>query len=72
VGATLFTERTGYPLALIAKPLAEATRRGLLDADPQWLRPTELGRRFLTDLTALFLPERRARGPIPVHVATAP
>jgi len=56
VPASLFAERTGAPLSLIARPLQEATRRGLLDADPQWLRPTPLGRRFLTDLQALFLP----------------
>jgi oxygen-independent coproporphyrinogen-3 oxidase len=56
VPAALFAERTGYPLALVARPLEEATRRGLMDPDPQWLRPTGLGRRFLTDLQALFLP----------------
>jgi oxygen-independent coproporphyrinogen-3 oxidase len=55
VPSSLFAERTGYPLAIIAGPLAEATRRGLLDPDPQWLRPTALGRRFLNDLQGLFL-----------------
>ena len=55
VPAALFAERTGFPLALIARPLAEAARRGLLDADPQWLRATPLGQRFLSDLQALFL-----------------
>jgi putative oxygen-independent coproporphyrinogen III oxidase len=67
VPAPLFCERTGYPLALVARPLAEAVRRGLMDADPQWLRPTELGRRFLNDLTALFLPEQRTAQAV-VHV----
>jgi oxygen-independent coproporphyrinogen-3 oxidase len=56
VPSSYFQERTGYPIALIAKPLAEAVRRGLLDADPHWLRPTALGRRYLNDLTTLFLP----------------
>src|SRR5205085_7644415 len=71
VPASLFAERTGYPLALIARPLAEATRRGLIDADPQYLRPTELGRRFLSDLQALFLPDAQRRSAIPVHVHAA-
>lgn len=56
VPATLFAERTGYPLALVARELAVAAERGLLDADPTRLRPTALGRRFLNDLQQLFLP----------------
>jgi coproporphyrinogen III oxidase-like Fe-S oxidoreductase len=72
VPAHLFAERTGYPLALVTRPLAEAVRRGLMDDDPQWLRPTPLGRRFLSDLQALFLPPRRrsqaAPRVEPVHV----
>src|SRR5690349_17606359 len=56
VPASLFAERTGLPLAVVAKTIAEATRRGLLDADPQRLRATSLGRRFLNDLQSLFLP----------------
>jgi len=59
-----FAERTGYPLALVARPLEEAVRRGLMDPDPLRLRPTELGRRFLTDLQALFLPARRSTIPL--------
>jgi oxygen-independent coproporphyrinogen-3 oxidase len=55
VPASLFAERAGFPLALIARPLDEAVRRGLMDDDPQWLRPTALGQRFLSDLQALFL-----------------
>jgi oxygen-independent coproporphyrinogen-3 oxidase len=58
VPAALFGERTGYPLATIARELAEATARGLLEPDPALLRATPLGRRFLNDLQALFL-----RGP---------
>ena len=60
VPASLFAERTGLPLSVIAKPLREAVRKGLLDADPTLLRPTPLGRRFLNDLQELFLPEGKA------------
>jgi putative oxygen-independent coproporphyrinogen III oxidase len=56
VPASLFAERTGLPLAVAARPIAEATRRGLLDTDPRVLAATPLGRRFLNDLQALFLP----------------
>ncbi len=56
VPASLFAERTGLPLAVAAKPIAEATRRGLLEPDPSTLKPTPLGRRFLNDLQTLFLP----------------
>ena len=55
VPASLFAERTGLPLSVIARPLAEATRKGLLEDDPMLLRPTPLGRRFLNDLQELFL-----------------
>ena len=55
VPASLFAERTGLPLSAAAQPIAEATRRGLLEADPAVLKPTPRGRRFLNDLQALFL-----------------
>ncbi len=61
VPATLFAERTGYPLALVQRELAAAQARGLLERDPVSIRPTALGRRFLNDLQALFLVERPAR-----------
>jgi oxygen-independent coproporphyrinogen-3 oxidase len=57
VEAALFAERTGFALSLAARPIAEATRKGLLEPDPTLLRPTPLGRRFLNDLQALFLAE---------------
>jgi oxygen-independent coproporphyrinogen-3 oxidase len=60
VPASLFVERTGLPLSVIAQPIAEATRKGLLDPDPALLAPTLLGRRFLNDLQELFLPEKAA------------
>jgi putative oxygen-independent coproporphyrinogen III oxidase len=59
VTASLFAERTGYPLAIVARGLEAAAARGLIEADPAVIRPTSLGRRFLNDLQALFLPERR-------------
>jgi oxygen-independent coproporphyrinogen-3 oxidase len=55
VPTALFAERTGFPLSLIAREVDEATRRGLMEPDPVWLKPTARGRRFLNDLQALFL-----------------
>jgi oxygen-independent coproporphyrinogen-3 oxidase len=57
VPAASFAERTGYPLALVRRELAQAEARGLLECDPALIRPTALGRRFLNDLQALFLRE---------------
>jgi oxygen-independent coproporphyrinogen-3 oxidase len=55
VPAPLFAERTGYPLAIVEREIAEAVRRGLLDPDPTVIRATPLGAQFLNDLQALFL-----------------
>ncbi len=55
VPAASFAERTGLPLAAIARPLARAVERGLLEADPSSIRPTPLGLAFLNDLQQLFL-----------------
>ena len=60
VPASLFAERTGYPLALVQRELAAAEARGLLERDPAMIRPTALGRRFLNDLQALFLADEAA------------
>ncbi len=57
VPARWFTERTGLPSSAVDRPLAEAQRRGLLNADHQRWAPTDLGQRFLSDLQALFLPD---------------
>lgn len=62
VPATLFAERTGYPLSMVARELDLATRRGLLEPDPTRLRATALGRRFLNDLQAVFLRETARSG----------
>jgi len=55
VAAASLAERTGVPLAAIARPIARAVERGLLDPDPSRLRPTPLGLSFLNDLQQLFL-----------------
>ncbi|MFO1317487.1 MAG: radical SAM family heme chaperone HemW [Burkholderiales bacterium] len=68
VPAALFAERTGHPLSLVARPLYDAARKGLLEPDPALIRPTPLGRRFLNDLMEMFLAaprrERRALAPL--------
>ena len=51
-----FAQRSGLALAGIAGTLAEAHRRGWLDADDRVLRPSDEGRRLLNDLVGLFLP----------------
>ncbi|MDN3575807.1 radical SAM family heme chaperone HemW [Chitinimonas viridis] len=58
VAATLYSERTGLPLAGIARTLARVHEQGLLDADPTRLAPSELGRRHLNRLMEAFLPDR--------------
>ena len=55
VPKSLFAERTGYPLALVQRELAQAEARGLIERDPTTLRPTALGQRFLNDLQQIFL-----------------
>jgi oxygen-independent coproporphyrinogen-3 oxidase len=51
-----FEARTGLPVSVVERQLAEATRRGLLETGGRGWRPTALGFRFLNDLQALFLP----------------
>lgn len=55
VPATLFTARTGLPLAALAEGRAVAERKGLLLADPERLAATPRGQLFLNDLLQLFL-----------------
>ncbi|WP_029045634.1 radical SAM family heme chaperone HemW [Cupriavidus sp. amp6] len=55
VPASSFQDYTGLPLRTISKQLAEAEKKGLLEADLTTIRPTELGRRFLNDLQEMFL-----------------
>ena len=51
-----FTARTGLAITAIAKPLAEAEARGLLERDFSRVWPSARGFDFLSDLQALFLP----------------
>jgi putative oxygen-independent coproporphyrinogen III oxidase len=55
VPATLFQERTGFPITLVEAPLREAEAKGLIVRDHRRIAPTALGRRFLNDLQQLFL-----------------
>jgi oxygen-independent coproporphyrinogen-3 oxidase len=51
-----FESRTGLDASAVEPKLREGLARGLVEfAQPQW-RPSELGRRFLNDLQAGFLP----------------
>ncbi len=50
-----FEERTGLPLAVVARKLAAAEEKGLLEKDPARIRPTRQGRLFLNELLQLFL-----------------
>ena len=66
----VFAERTGLPITIVRAELEAAERRGLIERDHERIRPTVLGRRFLNDLLALFLPDERApRRPGTVPVA---
>ena len=53
----LFAQHTGLPLSIMETPLRHAEAKGLIERDMHTIRPTPLGRRFLNDLTALFLPQ---------------
>jgi putative oxygen-independent coproporphyrinogen III oxidase len=60
---SLFTKRTGLPLAALEYGLQEAEKKGLLERDWQRIRPTTRGRLFLNELLALFLAgESKDRG----------
>ncbi|MBT8131859.1 MAG: radical SAM family heme chaperone HemW [Gammaproteobacteria bacterium] len=52
----LFEARTGQPFSVVAQASRPAVERGLLQIDDDWCRATPLGRRFLDDLQASFLP----------------
>ncbi|WP_027014611.1 radical SAM family heme chaperone HemW [Comamonas composti] len=56
---TDFMERTGLPLSAIAKGLEQAQAKGLIErsegAGLGWVRPTERGFDFLSDLQEMFL-----------------
>ena len=53
---TEFAARTGLPTEAIAAPLERAIARGWLAREGDHVTPTPLGRRFLNDVIASFLP----------------
>jgi len=55
----LFTARTGLPITVLAPVLERARALGLLEAAPDRLAPTPLGRRFLNQLIGLFAADGR-------------
>ncbi|MDM1708523.1 radical SAM family heme chaperone HemW [Thiopseudomonas alkaliphila] len=55
VPSTLFSQRTGLPLAQLAAGRQQAEYKGLLDENPAYLRPSAQGQLFLNDLLQLFL-----------------
>ena len=54
---SMFAERTGLPIVVAERSVAQAEARGLLERDHERIRPSALGRRYLNDLLGLFLPE---------------
>jgi oxygen-independent coproporphyrinogen-3 oxidase len=51
----LFEQRTGLPIAVLAPTLEDAVAQGFLDVGADWIRPTEIGHRYLNELLYLFL-----------------
>jgi len=54
VPAAVFEQRTGLSLQAIQLRLLHARRAGLMEQNPEVLRATELGRRFLNNLLVMF------------------
>ncbi len=52
-----FFQRTGLSLPMIAQPIKVAQDKGLLERSENWLRPSDLGHRFLNDLLDCFSEE---------------
>lgn len=51
----LFTTHTGHQLERVDRPLRAAEEAGLVERNPQHIRPTAKGRQFLDDLLVLFV-----------------
>lgn len=62
-GLNDYSERTGMPLSSIQAPLQQAEQAGWLVREGAWVRPTERGFDFLSDVQALFLPEADSAAP---------
>ena len=54
--AALYGDRSGLSAMMIEPALRAAETKGLIERSAQRIKPTERGRHFLNDLTALFLP----------------
>ena len=55
VDTVTFNERTGLPLNTVSKGLDEASKKGLLDSNPNKLKATAQGLRYLNNLQEMFL-----------------
>ena len=55
VDTVTFNGRTGLALNVVSKGLDEASKKGLLDLNPNTLKATEKGLRYLNNLQELFL-----------------
>jgi oxygen-independent coproporphyrinogen-3 oxidase len=55
VDTITFGERTGLALNVVSKGLDEASKKGLLDLNPNKLKATEQGLRYLNNLQEIFL-----------------
>ncbi len=66
--ATLFTQRTGLPLALLEPQLKAAESAGLLARDYARIAPTAKGQRFLNDLLETFLAAPAAPAPRVINI----
>ena len=51
-----FEQRTGIPRARVCAAIAQLVDEGLLEEQASWIRASALGRRFLDDVIARFLP----------------
>jgi oxygen-independent coproporphyrinogen-3 oxidase len=69
VPSSLFAERTGFPFSLVTREIEIAVRKGLLEPEPAFVKPTPLGRRFLNDLQMLFLPDTKRDQPRVIPLA---
>jgi putative oxygen-independent coproporphyrinogen III oxidase len=57
VPLALFSERTGLPINVVSKALADAEAKQLIARDHLHIAPTQRGQRFLNNLLEMFLPE---------------
>ena len=65
VPLALFADRTGVGTDAIAARLADQRTRGWLEPDADRIQPSALGRRFLNDVMAAWLPARANRSTAP-------